>query len=610
MKNYKSSLLILQPIIFISAIFFIFFFYKFGDLLIFTEARDYIKYGGWINDYFSFLKNCFLPSGQNTRYVSMFGFNLMKNSCGYNNVCINTYQLLVILLAGIFLYIHSYQLFKNIIIASIISLMWFFSLPTLDAISWQAVNHDKMAALFVFITLVISSLFLEKNGRYVVFLSNVIITFLLILAYNSKESSFLLMPLILLQYVLYSTNIKDFLKNIFKIIIPLIFSLYFIVGYFLKLADFWKEHTLSNDITNSLKLYANFLLNSNSFSVSWVIVFAIIIFIPLVLVLLNYLKLKKEGEKENRSLNRNLIYSYLFFILSISIAMKARYPSVFYMLIPLAGFLLTIMSSINIIMHYLSDKISLRSLFIVTMGGLMVFHIYNYNTLINYDSKYTRLLQHSNNMSQTFRIVANELELSKEKTYNFVIPQNEHHFYILRGGTEGADKTLINFIYQVDGEYLVNYINYNDVKEISNIIKENNGYYIILDPQYNLLKMIEKPGDIKDEASLEHKHLETEATFKEGVLSLHIVKFSATEFYRLTMKFDEIAQQFKMTAMVPVASKDKVLATFSVATGVLDIPLVKVTVAPKQTLFYEAKLKRLEPGSEWRFIIENLKEKK
>jgi len=45
MSNYKRNLLILQPIIFIIAIFLLSFFYQFGDLLIFTEARDYIKYG-------------------------------------------------------------------------------------------------------------------------------------------------------------------------------------------------------------------------------------------------------------------------------------------------------------------------------------------------------------------------------------------------------------------------------------------------------------------------------------------------------------------------------------------------------------------------------------
>jgi hypothetical protein len=486
MKKYNSNLLILLPILFISAIFFVFSFCKFGDLLIFTEARDYIKYGGW-SEHFPFSDYLF-PSGRNTRYVSMFSFGLMKNSCGYDNVCINTYQLLVMSLAGIFLYIHSYQLFKSIFIASLISLMWLFSLSALDAISWQAVNHDKMAALFIFLTLIFSTLFLEKNGHYVVFLSNVLITFLLILAYNSKESSFFLMPLILLQYVFYSANRKDLLRNIVKIIIPLLFSLYFIIGYFVKMADYWKEHTLSNEnIINTIKFYANVLFNHHSSSLSWMIVLAVVVFIPLVLISSNYF-LKKGREKENGERYRNLIYSYLFFILSISIAMKARHPSIYYMLIPLAGLLMTIMSSINIIIHHLSDKIYLKSLFIFTLCGFMVFHTYNYSAFFN-DSKYTRLSQHSNNMSQTFRTIADELELSKDKTYHFAFPPNEHHFYLLRGGTEGIDNTLINFIYQVDGDYLVDYIEYNDMKEISQLVREKNAYYIILDSQYNLLNI-------------------------------------------------------------------------------------------------------------------------
>ncbi len=181
--------------------------------------------------------------------------------------------------------------------------------------------------------------------------------------------------------------------------------------------------------------------------------------------------------------------------------MKARNPSTYYMLIPLAGLLMTIMSSINIIIsrfkffeeklkprNHLSDKIYLKSLFIFTLCGFMVFHTYNYSAFFN-DSKYTRLSQHSNNMSQTFRTIADELELSKDKTYHFAFPPNEHHFYLLRGGTEGIDNTLINFIYQVDGDYLVDYIEYNDMKEISQLVKEKNAYYIILDSQYNLLNL-------------------------------------------------------------------------------------------------------------------------
>jgi hypothetical protein len=481
MKVFNNSLSILSPIFFISAIFFAFHFLIFGDLLIFTEAREYIKYAGWPHSFWDY----FVPSGKNTRYMSMFSFGLMKHYCGYNHVCINAYQLFVLSLAGIFLYIHSYQLFKNIATASFICLLWLFSLSTLDAISWQAVNHDKTAALFIFLTLTISTFLVEKPGYVIIFLSNVLITILLILAYNSKESAFFLMPLILLQYIFYATSRKALLENLVKITIPFGFSLYFITGYFVKMPIFWKEHTLSNgDVIHAIEFYANVLFNHDAYSLVWAMVLAMVVFTPLVLISLNYLL-----KKETRWLNLPLIYSYSFFILSISITVRTQFPSTYYMLVPLAGFLMTIMSSINIILYYLTNRVYLRRLFIVVLGGFTAVHLYNYSKFFD-DSKYTRLSQHAHNMYQTFRTIANEVELSKAKTYYFIFPPNEHYFYILRGGTGGVDNTLINFIYKVDGDYRVDYIEYHDLKEINQLVREKSAYYFILDAQYHLLKIL------------------------------------------------------------------------------------------------------------------------
>ena len=488
MTIHPNRLRVFLPIILLASIFLAFFFYHFGELLILIEARDYIKYGGWFNDYSSLVKDCLIPSGNNSRYVSMFGFYVMKNSCGYSPICINTFQLAILSLAGVFLYLHSLQLFKNILMATLITALWFLSLPALDAIAWQAVNHDKMAALFVFITLFFSTLFVEKNGRFAILLANVLITLFLILAYNSKESAFFLMPLILAQYALYSTSIKDFGKNLVKLIIPLIFSLYFIIGYFIKLADYWKEHTLSNDIINTITVYSNFLLNYYAAFLSVAIVFAIVMIIPFFLIPFNHFKLKKDGI-ENRALNRNLIYSYLFFLLSLVIVIKVKHPSVFYLLIPLAGFLLIIFSSINIILCHLSNRIYLKGIFVVSLMGLLVFHIYNYSTLFKADFKYAKLLRHSSQLNQTFSVIADKLPLSTNKVYNIFYPASIENSSLINGDSQISDMTLINFIYEVDGDYPVKITTYNNVEEVNGMVKEENAYYIIFDKEYNLLKI-------------------------------------------------------------------------------------------------------------------------
>ena len=485
-NNLKNFGLTTIPIILVSLVFFILYFYLFGNLLIFTEARDYITYAGWITDYSSLIINSLIPSGQNSRYVSMFTFYLMKNTCGYENVCINAFQLIILLIAGILLYIHSYQIFKKVFLATLIATIWLFSLPTIDTSTWQATNHGKVAALFIFMTLILSQLFLAKGHKLaIVVLSNFIITISLILAYNAKESAFFLMPVVLLQYLLYS-KLAELKYNLLKIVLPLLFSTYFLVGYFIKLPDFWKEHTLSNNITHTVTLYANYLLNSSWPSHFYLISLIIILGIAPVFLIGIKLLTKNKLKFLDNDLVKNLIYSYAFFILSLIIVIKARYPSIYYMLVPLSGLLLIIFSSIEFIVNYLSNFY--KKILITLLSVLLLLHLYHYSQFLQPGSKYFKLLQHSNNMAETFHAIAERIKLSKNVTYNLIYPQNiDNHFYLLRGGVDGiSDMTLINFIYKVDGHYKINILTYDDVNEIDNLLKNKDEHYIVIDHEYRL----------------------------------------------------------------------------------------------------------------------------
>jgi hypothetical protein len=171
------------------------------------------------------------------------------------------------------------------------------------------------------------------------------------------------------------------------------------------------------------------------------------------------------------------------------IVIKVKHPSVFYLLIPLAGFLLMIFSSINIILCHLSNRIYLKGIFIVSLTGLLIFHIHNYSTLFKADFKYAKLLQHSSQLNQTFSVIADKLPLSTDKVYKIFYPASIENSSLIKGGSQISDNALINFIYQVDGDYLVKFTTYNELEEVNGIVKEEDAYYIILDKEYNLLKI-------------------------------------------------------------------------------------------------------------------------
>ena len=502
------------PIIFISIIFFIFFYNKYASLIVMFEATDYIKTTGYNMNFLSFLEKGFIPTGDNSRYFSMFTFYIYKSFCGYDNVCINVYQLLLFIIIGILLYWHSYQLHKNVWTSSFVSILYLFSLPVLDGMIWQATNHDKVAAVITLFTLIIAIYFFkkEKNSLFTLFFSNFILTILLLFAYNSKEASFCLMPLIISYYFIFSKSTRDFLqKKIIKILIPSLFSIYFILGYFYFLDNSivygknWQAHILSNSILNNFKAFVPVLFNRTPWLPNNHVIFLFGFYIFFIIFL--FIIYMKKIYRDNRFISffkfndpfKKLIYTLCFFIFSFLIVMKTRNSAFYYMIIPYSAFLLSVSSLFHATImlirsfdyKYLNPKF-LTYLLIFLTSSFILFTFYNYQKNFQKHTIYSRILIESHNLQETFQTIRETFLLEEKVNYYIYLPLKGDYFYYLIGyllKRRYSYNSLVNFIYQKDGDYKLDIELYEDIKKIK---KQKKGNFIFLDNMYKVIKVYKK----------------------------------------------------------------------------------------------------------------------
>ncbi len=479
-------------IIFVLLSLYFLFFYKYYNLQILTEARAFIMYGGFISSFKGLVYNCLFPSGSDVRQVSMLSFLFMKKICGYNNVCINLFQMIIVAVSGVLIYIHSIQIFKKTSNAFLISLLWFFSLPVLYATIWQAVNVDKVAIMFSLCSLILSYYYINKeNNIKNNIISNFLILIFVILAYNSKESSFFIMPLIIVQYFIYSENLK---KDILKIIIPVFFSVYYLFFYFINLHPVLSNHVFTNSILENFFNYSSFLHNIFYAKPAYAISFLIITVFSFVQSV-KFIKIKFSKSTENPAFINEMVYSFSFLILSISIVAKAKYTAVYYMFTPLVGFLFLLVSINKIVSLKLNNFIIIKRIWLLFCIIFISSFLLRFNQMVFIDSSYfNSLLKKSDNFSLTFNTVTRKIKPDNLKTYYIIYPENiDYHVFFLREPDDIGDKSIINFIYKMDGDYKIKYKKYKTINDLDVIEKAANirsGHYIIIDHEYKLMKII------------------------------------------------------------------------------------------------------------------------
>lgn len=169
------------------------------------DAFPQIEFRTWLwsgADLKWYLVSAFSHQGAFSRSSSFLVDNATRTLCGLSIHCINEPGFWTILLAGYLLFWLIVRLTGSVVGAVFGSTLWMLSLPVLDGFSWQATMGDRLATLFG-----LASVHVALSGmRWVssrttivrVAVANVALLVPVIITYNSKEISWLVLPSLVL----------------------------------------------------------------------------------------------------------------------------------------------------------------------------------------------------------------------------------------------------------------------------------------------------------------------------------------------------------------------------------------------------------------------------
>lgn len=343
--------LIFTSAISVLALSFIYFFILTQPLLIFTEARTYVANSGWSGG-IGLLEYFFWPNGGNARFSSMILFSIQGYLGKGDYELVNWFQAGLLSITAFFAFIHTVQITKHIAIAWLTSFAWVFSGPVLGAALWQATQHDKLAALFIFSTLAFSHRVLTSKQRTSTsILSSFLILVLTSMAFNAKEISFLLpfMTIVLIWH-LKCQNPAFNQNRAIKIMAPqFVYSAWYIIIYALNFKSHWSSHVMGGHAFNGLiKLillmfnFGNFMdlgqwgvtnLYLRVFSAIAYAIFGVFLFAVCIIAIKRSYVSRGSGFSVRLSSIHDGIYFGALITITLIGGSKTAHPSIFYLLV-------------------------------------------------------------------------------------------------------------------------------------------------------------------------------------------------------------------------------------------------------------------------------------
>jgi hypothetical protein len=238
-----------------------------SDVFVLSEARTYVLHGA--TSYPMTAQQYFLlPEGLNRRWTSMLAFNLEHSLFGPSITGMNFFQSALAGLCALLATFHAWQITRRWTIACGALAIWLFSGPTLNAILWQAVQHDKLAFASALLTMIAAHAALAKpRGMLLSTGFALLLPFLTAIAFNAKEIAFLLpVTVVALCAHLWLTEPDFRWRRALPIALPqLAYSAWYIRTYFANLKDSWAAYSMQGSATKGVRALGEHALNLGNF---------------------------------------------------------------------------------------------------------------------------------------------------------------------------------------------------------------------------------------------------------------------------------------------------------------------------------------------------------
>ncbi len=325
------------------------------DLFIFTEARGFL-----LNDrnlhfdvgqFFFFPQPTITGSGRLTTVISYIGISRL---CGVDIRCINGADAAILAIGGAAILLHSYQVARSALLATLATAIWCFSAPTLGAAMWQSVLVDKTALIaaiacsgFWYWALARERFTLVAKIGFVM-----VSVLLLAVAFNAKEITFYLPAVMITLAVTRGTGSgRRLRRNIGLIALPLCYALWFIVYTLLNVTPDLASHVAGGDaftglatlMTDTLGIGRNFmgLGSSGPWFETMTAIARLAYGVTATAIAIGVVVAVRETRRRGWSFSASRViervgpelYLLVVFVSIVAISARTQFPNAYYMLI-------------------------------------------------------------------------------------------------------------------------------------------------------------------------------------------------------------------------------------------------------------------------------------
>jgi hypothetical protein len=320
-----------------------FYLFVFVDLFILTEYRMWVEKANARGYVHSFIQYAFSPTSNFSRSTALWLAQLFGEFCGADIPCHNLIGLALPVSTALLL-VPLIQVLagRPTLLAPAGCLAYLVSIPTLDALSWQATLLDKTAALLTAGATLWWIVAVKRS--HPAWLVNLVGLLFAIAAYNAKEAAWSLLPSLALFAGLYYWReraardpggmVTAALAAARLLVLPGLYVAYHVGTYLWQFrASSYAAHAFGGDRWRNLDRFAGYLLNLD---VRVHFLFAVLTAAMVVLCVAAY-RAPRTSPEQTR-LADHLAWCLASFLLALVIPSGTFFGEAFYLLVPAVSF--------------------------------------------------------------------------------------------------------------------------------------------------------------------------------------------------------------------------------------------------------------------------------
>jgi hypothetical protein len=267
-----------------------------------------------------------------SRHVALIWASLLGRACGEHIACINTMAYLPILGAVGSIYWLARLLGCSAVASTAVVTVWLVSEPMFSVLSWQATLLDRLATFFTPLTmgLIVLIVWRARTGILAIVLRAVGLCALALIAINTKEAAWILLPLAVLAPVLLARDLQQARLAALTLAAPVAVITVHIVTTLRAIdADpVTRQHVTSGSISDNLPVLTRYAVPGG--------LGVLIGLTALGLVCVAFAVSRRRTAPAAFALARNAVWVGVAAGGSWVIPLRTQYPSAFYMFLPLA----------------------------------------------------------------------------------------------------------------------------------------------------------------------------------------------------------------------------------------------------------------------------------